>query len=310
MIDPKEDRETGLRGRAKAYAVFLAVTVVVSYVAKKTGYYYSRHVGLHREHAPKEWGEALRAIVEEVPWLLVLFVLIVGATEVYKWIRRVAPHHGVSIRSVRSTLRRWFAPRYDEVTLFVMSVAFVLLVLSDEALRAHSVAVASNVQTLRDMVVPGLFLGGLSLSLFHAFAERRKTGWERTSMLFFAIGLHFGSGLIAAEHLLEASSGRVHWIFPVWNVLNWTILFLLWRFDVLEPDDSIAKNDASRIQVLIALGAAFGLVLVGQYVAHYHWTLTLSMTVAVASTVGHGIERVGSFGVRRTAGRTDGGPMG
>lgn len=291
MSEPKEDREAGLRGRAKAYAVFLAVTIVVSYIAKKTGYYYSRRDGLHREHAPKEWGEAVGAVVEELPWLLLLFVVLIGLTESYKWIRRTTSNGKGALLSIRAVLQRWLAPRYDEVTLFVMSVSFVLLLATDQTLRSTAFAVVRQIEDIRELIVPALFLGGLVLSVYHAWAKRRKSDLEQTIMLFFAVGLHFGASLVASAHLLENPSGGVHWIFPTWNVVSWMLLVLLWRFDVLNATDSIGRDNAGRYQILIAIGLTLGLILFGKYVADYHWTMTLSMTVALASFVGRGIEQ-------------------
>lgn len=291
MEDAMEHGHLGVPLRAKAYAALLSTTLVVAYLTNKTGYYYSRHGGIHREHAPNEWGEALGVTINKLPWLVLLFVVLVGVAEAIIWGRRATGDFKGTLRSARAALQRWLAPRYDEVTLFVMSVSFVLLLATDQTLRSTAFAVVRQIEDIRELIVPTLFLGGLVLSVYHAWTKRRKSNLEQTIMLFFAVGLHFGASLVASAHLLENPSGGIHWIFPTWNVVSWMLLVLLWRFDVLDATDSIGPDDAGRYQILIAMGLTLGLVLLGKYVADYHWTMTLSMTVAVASFVGRGIEQ-------------------
>lgn len=291
MDHATEHERAGVPLRVKAYGVLLSLSIVASYLTNKTGYYYSRHDGFQREHPPNDWGEALGATVDNLPWLLLLFLALVGTAEAIKWSRRAMSDFEGALRSTRNALQRWLAPRYDEVTLFVMSVSFVLLLVTDVTLRSAASAVIGEIEDVRELIVPALFLGGLGFSVYQAFANRRKTDLEKTVMLVFAVGLHFGSSLVASAHLLENPSGRVHWVFPVWNVVSWMLLVLLWRFDLLDATDSIGQDDAGLYQILVAFVLTFGLIVFGQYGAHYHWTMTLSMTVALASSVGRGIEQ-------------------
>ena len=69
----------------------------------------------------------------------------------------------------RSILNRIFVPQYDELALFLMSFAFILLFITHEDLRAGAVFIAFAESPLFGLLVLIFFGQGIALSLYHAF---------------------------------------------------------------------------------------------------------------------------------------------
>jgi len=190
---------------------------------------------------------------------------------------------------IKETLRKWFAPSYDEVTLFVMGAAALLLFTIDPVMRTHFIVDFARSLDPRLLFLPVSFAAGLLLSIFHACIDRDKSNIEREAILLFAILLHV---LTALEAFLNSSSGhaRLH-LFPLLNFLYAALLLALWRARIVDTS-SLNEGQASRLQLGIALVVTYATLLVGHHVLQYHWTVTLSMTIALASTIGRGVDYV------------------
>lgn len=186
-------------------------------------------------------------------------------------------------------LRKWVAPKYDEITLYAMSVSLVLIVLVDAVLSSQVVWFFRHLSHPAFLLVEYMFLGGLVFSVYHAFSESEKTETARGLMLTFAVLLQAGAGLVGALHLGSAEGGEGAWLFPAWGLLNSCLLLFFYRIGVLDAS-CILEHDATPRQVLAATVGILGVVWVGYDALGYHWTVTLAMSVALASIVSRAVQ--------------------
>lgn len=188
---------------------------------------------------------------------------------------------------IKDTLRKWFAPSYDEVTLFVMGVSALLLFTIDPVMRGQVTAALELLQDPRLIWISLSFLIGLLLAIFHAFTDRDKSNFERRIILLFAINLHV---ITAFEAMIRhVGTEPENHLFPLLNFFYALFLLALWRENVID-ESCIDDDQASRLQIGIALVITYATLLVGYHLLKYHWTVTLSMTIALASTIGRGID--------------------
>ncbi|HOX06219.1 MAG TPA: hypothetical protein PK280_07445 [Planctomycetota bacterium] len=181
-------------------------------------------------------------------------------------------------------LIRFFVPRYDELSLFVMSLAFLSLFVADAGMRAGCRRhLAAELWDPRTYLVVAPFAAGLLFSLFNVFVTRRKSGFEKSAMLFFAVVVSAGTGIVAGVQMLEGFHGWML-VFPIWNIANGVLLLLLDRLCILDQDN-IADEEATLDQVLLGALVVLAVLLVCHGVCRLHWSVTLSICVAYATNV-------------------------
>ena len=78
----------------------------------------------------------------------------------------------------RNTLARLFVPRYNELTLFQMSITFILIFLTHADFRDDVKNYFVDGFDLRIIIVLVLFILGLRFSLYHVFLTGPKSDWE------------------------------------------------------------------------------------------------------------------------------------
>ncbi len=188
-------------------------------------------------------------------------------------------------------------PRYDDVTLFALSLSFVLLWLMDPDLQRDLIRLFTS-PLARDEVMVVLVVGtftataGLLLSLINVFLRREKSGLEKIAMLVFAVLVTAGTGLYAGWTLLWQSKG---WLlfFPIWNILN-AYLLILSSMMAVGPE-CITDEPASFAQLVITAACVPALLAVCEYYG-LHWAVTFSIVVAYTMSLHNGIRDV--FGRR------------
>jgi hypothetical protein len=97
----------------------------------------------------------------------------------------------------------WLIPTYDELSLFLMAVTFILLGATNNTMREQLYNGITGIDDLRVYFLCVVFLGGIVLSLYHVFATREKTDYEKMVMLFFAVMANAGTGIISGWYVLE-----------------------------------------------------------------------------------------------------------
>lgn len=178
---------------------------------------------------------------------------------------------------------RFFVPKYNEIAIFLMAIAFVLLVLFDLDLKTSIKSVihkafvshAYGRETVWAFMVAVLFISGFILSIYHVFSSKRKSETEKTLMLVFALGISGFAGIIAGLQVINDYHGLLI-VFPVLNILSSVVLLYLIGF----AEHSIISDEDALLQELL-----FGSVITGivfyfcQFRFNFHWSITFSICV-------------------------------
>ena len=176
-------------------------------------------------------------------------------------------------------------PQCDDLSLFAVSVAFLLLVLLDGTMR-QDLLVAFH--ALGGTGAPLLFLlqaFGMVCSLVGVFVRRKKPPFVKWAMLVFAICVTGGTGVYAGWLMLGRTSIWLM-IFPAWNILNGLALLMLFRARVVDTKCILDEKTMSG-QVVIAVLAVFMLLTTCRYLFGLRWAPTLSIVVAYTMNLHH-----------------------
>ena len=176
-----------------------------------------------------------------------------------------------------------FIPRYNELALFLMSFAFVLLFFTHADLRAASYKPLSGNFRMRVLIALGLFVLGIMFSLYHVFTAREKTEGEKAVMLFFAAIVSGLSGVAAGLHILKEAHGILI-VFPIWNIINSALLLLLYRLEYID-ESSIVDDNATAFQVISGSMVVVATLIVCRFVFKMYWAITFSICVTYASNL-------------------------
>jgi hypothetical protein len=189
----------------------------------------------------------------------------------------------------RSRLQEWFTPRYDEVTLFVMSSSAILLFLLDAAFRSVVISEVAEPSDLRMYALLPFLAGGLVLSLVQGFIRHEKREFEREMMLMFAVFFQAFSGIFAAFHLVVNPAWTIHWIFPLWNFVSGILLLMMYRMQIVGIG-AIIDTRVSRVQIAICILPVAVFIFLNNVVLGMHWSVILSMSVALAGVLSHAVD--------------------
>jgi hypothetical protein len=181
-------------------------------------------------------------------------------------------------------------PRYDEVTLFSMSVTFILLLLISKTMRMDLYKLMFHKFDIRIVLFVIIFLGGIAFSIFHAFSTREKHFEEKAAMLLFAVFVSAGTGIGAGVHMLQTATGWLI-LFPIWNVTYGALLLLMFRFRAIDVT-SVSDRDASRGQVMVGLVAVLIILICCQFWFRLHWAITFSICIAYTTSLDKAVRSV------------------
>lgn len=181
-----------------------------------------------------------------------------------------------------------FIPQYNELSLYLMSAAFLLLWIFDPSLQK----ILGRVFLLEDprlIIVFVLFVGGLGLSLINVFFARKTSDIEKFLMLFFAVIVNAVTGILAGLHILQSEDvinqtslvQGILLIFPVWNILSSGYTLFLFRLRIIN-ESAISDELATLPQFFLGTGVLIILFLLCQFVFQLYWPITFSICVAYA----------------------------
>ena len=175
--------------------------------------------------------------------------------------------------------RYFFIPIYDEVSLFLMGLTFILLYAVNDHMRKQLDRIAASmVKSGRPTsLIVALFLVGLLLCLYHVFTTRYKSLWEKRVMLVFAIVANAGTGILVGAHMLKHLVGWTI-LFPILNIINGVILLVMAPFEMAD-DCHIRERDATLGQVLWGLIGVMVISGVCNFVFRMYWGMTFSICV-------------------------------
>jgi len=188
---------------------------------------------------------------------------------------------------LKRALAPWL-PRYDDLTLFTFSFAFVVLfAVEGDLRRSLAETLAPNWTNPATAWFAIVALGAL-LCLVNVFFAREKSEFEKTLMLFFAVLVTVGAGFSAGRPMMSGGFGLLT-LFPLWNILNGLILLILATFGILD-EDCLTGERATVRQVLLATACITLLILACRYL----WQLepATAFSIAVVYTMSlHNIVR-------------------
>jgi DNA-directed RNA polymerase subunit RPC12/RpoP len=173
---------------------------------------------------------------------------------------------------------------YDDLTLFVLSAALILLLLLNSDARRDVLAACF---LPRAGIYVALAVLGMALSFLNIFVRRKKCEAEKRMMLLFAVLAVAGTGVYSAYVTWKTNPSWLM-IFPAWNVLSGGVL-LLEFCEGLITTDSIVEQRPSLRQIVLAATSITVLLLTCQYALKLHWATTYSIavcyTMSLLSTV-------------------------
>jgi len=186
-------------------------------------------------------------------------------------------------RENRNFFQRMFMPIFDEVSLFIMGLSFFLIFLSDEELQ-NSVSDLMMDGDVRAFIAGVFFFAGLALSVFHFFSLRPKSDFEKVAMLLFVVFANGSAGLVAGINGWGNSSGLIS-IFPAWNILMAVMLFVFWRFKVIDEDNISDENAGNLFELFVSLVAIIAIFSIGKFWLKLHWSDVYSICVVYATSI-------------------------
>lgn len=188
---------------------------------------------------------------------------------------------------LKRALAPWL-PRYDDLTLFTFSFAFVVLFAVEGDLRRSLVEMLAPNWTNPATAWFAIVALGALLCLVNVFFAREKSEFEKTLMLFFAVWVTVGAGFSAGRPMMSGGFGLLT-LFPLWNILNGLLLLILATFGILD-EDCLTGERATVRQVLLATACITLLILACRYL----WQLepATAFSIAVVYTMSlHNIVR-------------------
>ncbi|MDD5111231.1 MAG: hypothetical protein PHG85_01645 [Candidatus Altiarchaeota archaeon] len=177
--------------------------------------------------------------------------------------------------------RLGLSPKYDELMLYSMSLAFLLLWVYDADMRSSIVSLAS--EDVRMIGVLFFVLCGIFYSIINVFRTKPADEQEKKVMLFFAVLVTCFMSLYAAARMMENSEGL--WIvLPLWNISYSVILFFLLKSETITVDD-ISDRQASRLEAVVSTLATLVVFAVSHFVLQYYWAITYSLCITYSAHI-------------------------
>ncbi|UCD49913.1 MAG: hypothetical protein JSW27_20580 [Phycisphaerales bacterium] len=178
-------------------------------------------------------------------------------------------------------------PRYDELTLFALSVTFLLLLAINPEMQRALPRVALFLRDGRISLLVGVAAVGMVFSLFGIFFPFPKPELVKWPMLTFAVVVTGGTGLYTGYITFTTTRGWLI-VFPAWNIINGVLLLALFSQGLLDPN-CILDRRAKFWQVVLTLVCVGVLLAVCEYAFELHWAITYSVCVGYTMSLHHGI---------------------
>ena len=180
-------------------------------------------------------------------------------------------------------------PRYSEVSLFLMSLTFLLLFFTNSIIgkEIYSFLIGHNndptdlIASIFFVII--IFLGAI-LSIYNGFVKRKKEDIEKYCMLFFAVIINSVIGIIAASYIIMHSEGYLI-IFPILNIVESFLTLLIFRYTSAIDIDAISDEDARTNEIKIGIIATIIIFILSQYVFKNFWAITFSICLAYVAFV-------------------------
>ena len=208
-----------------------------------------------------------------------------------------------------STIPRWlkrtFVPTYNRLSLFLIGICMVMLVAFNSQLHSEISKFISRINLKSDIIffiianVKGLFfllifLLGMSICVYQIFTSKRRSDFQKWLMLYFAVFVNALSGMVAGAHIIRENGLSLnHWtyIFPLWNILNGSVLLTFYKYGHITPKD-IVDNQVPLIQIIVSTLIAAVIFVICNYVFKMYWAITYSVCVVYATGFSKAVQQL------------------
>lgn len=194
----------------------------------------------------------------------------------------------------------WILPRFDELTLFTMSVTTVLLFAIDDSFRQDLQTAIEHDPKIIFAIIFAVI--GLFISFLEAFLDHERSRFEMYMLLMFGIAFQVGISCAAIYHMpvaplypppgYEQTQDQVpaiFLIFPLWNLLYGVYLSRLIRPEVLDAGVLDRKGYGTICFGIVSLVVII-LVIVLHGIYSFHWTLSGNILIALSAGISFGVE--------------------
>lgn len=177
-----------------------------------------------------------------------------------------------------------FVPRYDESSLFLLSLSVILVFAGYVETPVSFLAIF--IKYPKAAVGFGFLAWGLYLSLYHAFSSKKKTESHKSAMAFFGIIINVYTAFALGDYMLKNSAAVSSYlsILSFWHIANAFYFLILLRMEIIGAAN-ISDRDAEWWEVVIGSIAVSGIFFVSRYSLQNYWAVTFSLCVGYASTL-------------------------
>jgi len=174
-----------------------------------------------------------------------------------------------------NTLSQQLKPRFHEITLYLIALAFCWLLYFHPELRFGYFMFITGFESMSPIfVILGLVVTGGLLSLIHVFIKRKKIALEKAIMGWSVLGLSgVTSFFVGTEMLTSRSSIMVSLV--TWNILMSVLLL----FQMGMQKYVISDENASFMEVFITTVILFAILYSADLFLHLSWATTLSICI-------------------------------
>jgi hypothetical protein len=186
----------------------------------------------------------------------------------------------------------FLVPTYDRLSIFLMAVTWILLYIVNNQLNEtiQTFLVAQHwLFRIYVLIVPAAFL---IIGIYQVFIKREKSEYERDIMLWFAIVTNVFTGIVASVYIIKNT--EVHdWqlIFPIWNIVNAVILYLMVVIDFID-ENCIVDRQVASARITLGMAAIVVIVLICNYVFKLHWAIIFSICIIYTTSFDRGLQSV------------------
>lgn len=187
----------------------------------------------------------------------------------------------------------WFIPTYDELSLFLMAATLILLWITNSKMRNDVLGFTMwNIDNPRLCIfaIVLLAVAGMFLCLYHIFTSRIKTDIEKQLMMCFAVTINATTGIVSGAHTIKESVGWLL-VFPIWNIINGILLFLMLRFKIID-EECISDREATLVQIILGLTAVLVIFIFCNYVFKLYWAITFSICIVYTTSFDRALQNV------------------
>jgi hypothetical protein len=175
-----------------------------------------------------------------------------------------------------NTLSQQLKPRFHEITLYLIALAFCWLLYFHPELRFGYFVFFTGFESMSPLFITlGLIVtGGLLLSLIHVFIKRKKFALEKTIMGWSILGLSGVTSFFVGTEMITSRSSIMA-ILVAWNILM-SVLIL---FQMAMQKYVVSDENASFLEVFITTVILFIILYSADIYLHLSWATTLSLCI-------------------------------